>query len=43
METLKIAATEDTPNVVFDYENGEFIISGRSLPEDVTTFYQPVL
>ena len=43
METLKIVGTEDTPNVVFDYNTGEFIISGRSLPEDVTSFYQPVL
>lgn len=43
METLKIAGTDDTPNVLFDYESGEFIISGRSLPEDVTSFYQPVL
>jgi len=43
METLNIAGTEDTPTINFNYESGEFIISGRSLPEDVTSFYKPVL
>lgn len=43
METIKIAGTEDTPKVVLDPENGEFEISGRSLPEDVASFYNPVL
>lgn len=43
METLIINGTEDTPNIVLNYESGEFIISGRSLPEDVTSFYRPVL
>lgn len=43
METLNISGTEDTPHVTLNYESGEFIISGRSLPEDVTSFYKPVL
>lgn len=43
METLNISGTEDTPTVVLNYESGEFVISGRSLPEDVTSFYKPVL
>jgi hypothetical protein len=43
MEALIINGTEDTPHVNLNYENGEFIISGRSLPEDVTTFYQPIM
>lgn len=43
METLTIAGTEDTPSIVLNYETGEFIISGRSLPEDVTSFYKPVM
>ena len=42
MEKIEIAGTEDTPKVLFDYESGEFVISGRSLPEDVTSFYKPV-
>jgi len=43
MEILIIKGTEDTPRIEFDYEKGEFTISGRSLPEDVTSFYQPVM
>lgn len=43
MEIIKIAATEDTPNVTLDHVNRVFEISGRSLPEDVVVFYQPVI
>jgi hypothetical protein len=43
MEIIKIAATEDTPNVILDHVNKIFEISGRSLPEDVVVFYQPVI
>lgn len=43
MNTIKIAGTEDTPNVILDAENDIFEISGRSLPEDVTSFYDPLL
>jgi hypothetical protein len=43
MELLKINATEDTPQVILDSENRIFEISGRSLPEDVVVFYQPVM
>jgi len=42
METLNITATEDTPEITFNNETNEFILSGRSLPEDVTSFYKPV-
>ncbi|WP_317897998.1 DUF1987 domain-containing protein [Aurantibacillus circumpalustris] len=42
MQLLNITATEDTPEITFNGETNEFIISGRSLPEDVTTFYKPV-
>ena len=41
LQLLKISGTEDTPEILFN-ENNEFIISGRSLPEDVTSFYAPV-
>jgi len=41
LQLLKISGTEDTPEITFN-ENNEFIISGRSLPEDVTNFYAPV-
>jgi len=43
METLKIDPTDDSPAVILDQENNRFEISGKSLPEDVVDFYQPVL
>ena len=43
METLIINGTDDTPKVVLDQENNVFEISGRSLPEDVVSFFQPVI
>lgn len=42
MEPLIIAATDDTPDVHLDASTGKFEFSGKSLPEDVTTFYQPI-
>jgi len=43
METIKIQGTEDTPKIMLDVENDIMEISGRSLPEDVSSFYEPVL
>lgn len=43
MEVININGTDDTPNVILDKDAGVFEISGRSLPEDVTMFYQPIL
>src|SRR3972149_12318572 len=43
MEVIKIMGTDDTPNVIFDAENEIFEISGRSLPEDVSSFYEPII
>ena len=43
METIKIQGTEDTPKVILDKDNDIMEISGRSLPEDVASFYEPVL
>lgn len=43
METIKIQGTEDTPKVVLDKDNDIMEISGRSLPEDVASFYDPIL
>lgn len=43
METIKILGTDDTPTVILDAENDIFDISGRSMPEDVTAFYDPIL
>lgn len=43
MEVIKIKGTDDTPTIILDKDNGIFEISGRSLPEDVSTFYEPIL
>jgi len=43
MNPLDIKGTNDTPRILFDPDNDIFEITGRSLPEDVVTFYQPVL
>lgn len=43
MEAIKIKGTEDTPNVILDASDNVMEISGRSLPEDVSSFYGPIL
>ena len=43
MEQLNFEGTEDTPTVMIDKSRGLFQLSGRSLPEDVTSFYRPVI
>jgi hypothetical protein len=43
MDAIKIKGTEDTPNVILDAAENNMEISGRSLPEDVSSFYGPIL
>lgn len=43
MEALQIAATEESPGINFDKENGKFLIFGKSFPEEVKKFYNPVI
>lgn len=45
MDIIRIQGTEDTPKVILDAstDNPYMEISGRSLPEDVVTFYDPIL
>jgi hypothetical protein len=43
MNSLFIEEMDDSPKVSFTHENGKLEISGKSLPEDVTAFYRPVL
>ena len=43
MNILHLEGTEDTPRIVLDKEKGIMEISGRSLPEDSSEFYRPVL
>ena len=42
MPNLKIAATDRTPEVDFDFDNRHFKLKGESYPEDVGKFYGPV-
>jgi hypothetical protein len=43
MNVIKIMGTDDTPTVTLDAANDVFEISGRSLPEDVAAFYNPII
>jgi len=43
MDALQIEQTDDSPEVILDQENNRFKIAGKSLPEDVIDFYQPVI
>jgi hypothetical protein len=43
MDVIKILGTDDTPTVTLDAGNNIFEISGRSLPEDVAAFYNPII
>jgi len=43
METLRIEQTDDSPQIILDQEDNHFELSGKSLPENVVDFYQPVL
>jgi hypothetical protein len=43
MEALKKAGTENSPEIILDREANNMELSGRSLPEDVITFYEPVI
>lgn len=43
MEVIKIIETDDTPGVILDKENNNFEIWGRSLPEDVNSFFEPII
>ncbi len=43
MEALNIEGTEDSPQIILDLDANILELSGRSLPEDVNTFYEPLL
>ncbi len=42
MKKLHIIATDDSPEIIFDAENGIFSITGRSLPENANTLFASV-
>jgi len=43
MDSLIIEEMDDSPNVIFTHESGKLELSGKSLPENVSAFYQPIL
>ncbi|MDD2197440.1 MAG: DUF1987 domain-containing protein, partial [Bacteroidales bacterium] len=43
MEKIVIEPTTETPKVILDKENSIFEFSGNSLPEDVVTFFTPII
>ncbi len=43
METLTIKKTKTTPQIKFDKKSGVLEISGRSIPENSSKFYEPIL
>ena len=43
MEPLYLDATEETPEVKLDKDKNVFEFNGKSLPEDVVTFYNPIM
>jgi hypothetical protein len=43
MEVIDISPTEITPKVILNKEKGIFLIQGKCLPEDVKSFYNPVI
>ena len=43
MEALKIEGSSYTPKIILDPEGNLFELSGRSLPEDVSAFYGPIV
>ncbi|HEX5330506.1 DUF1987 domain-containing protein [Sulfuricurvum sp.] len=42
MENIIREATERTPAVIFDFENGVFSFKGESYPEDASAFFGPL-
>lgn len=43
MEAKRITGTDESPNVILDKDLNEFKFKGKSLPEDVKEFYNPIL
>ena len=43
MQRIHINPTKETPEVLLDKDESNFIISGVSLPEDIKEFYIPVV
>ena len=42
MEVMRLAGTDESPDVILDKSTNEFKFEGKSLPEDVREFYTPI-
>lgn len=42
MEPKRIKGTDENPEVILDKSTNEFSFGGKSLPEDVKEFYNPI-
>lgn len=43
MDSLVIRGGENSPTIILNKQENNFLISGRSLPEEVMSFYAPVM
>ena len=43
MDTIYLVGTDDCPNVILDKDKNIFKLTGKSLPENVSAFYDPIL
>lgn len=43
MEAKRLTGTDESPEVILDKTSNEFKFMGKSLPEDVKEFYNPIL
>jgi len=43
MEIYKVSGNESTPDICLDQNRGIFIFNGRSLPENASSIYLPVI
>lgn len=43
MEKIKITATDVSPEVIFDLDNNNFVIKGKSVVTEVDSFYAPLI
>ncbi|MDO9187233.1 MAG: DUF1987 domain-containing protein [Bacteroidota bacterium] len=43
MKSLIIEGTEDSPSVKFDVNSGQFVIGGKSRPENTVKFFTPII
>ena len=42
MEAIRISGTDESPEIILDKNENTFKFSGKSLPEDVKEFYNPI-